>query len=273
MQSASFTPSTPPPLGMSLAGVAPDPCNLIVNYIPTPVNDEKLRELFAPFGTVVSARVIVDRFSSHPKGYGFVKYSTKEAAKEAIRAMNGFRIGNKHLRVTQANGPQNRFRSHGYPAAGMVDPALASLPPQFVQIIPSPQPQRPYAMMRPESDVANLPSPAQPVYQIILAPQQAGSQQPVPYLGFQHQFLTYDVNKQQVYGVPPPPFSSTTGATATGHPPSVSPTSVEEPTVFPAFPLNSNAFGCGPASHYTTSSSPGLSNATLSSSAFPAPQP
>ncbi|CAD2219376.1 RNA-binding protein [Angomonas deanei] len=85
-----------------------DPKNLIVNYIPTPVTDAELRELFSPFGTVESARVILDRLTNHPKGYGFVKYTTEEAAKKAIQHMNGFELGNKRLRVTQANGPQNK---------------------------------------------------------------------------------------------------------------------------------------------------------------------
>ncbi|CCW67860.1 unnamed protein product [Phytomonas sp. Hart1] len=86
----------------------PDPKNLIVNYIPTCVTDDTLRELFSRFGTLVSARVIVNRNTKHPKGYGFVKYTTEEAAKMAMVAMNGYEIENKRLRVMQANGPQNR---------------------------------------------------------------------------------------------------------------------------------------------------------------------
>lgn len=86
----------------------PDPKNLIVNYIPTPVRDAQLRKLFEPFGEIESVRVILDRVTSHPKGYGFVKYTTEEAAKKAIQVMNGYEIGNKRLRVTRANGPQHR---------------------------------------------------------------------------------------------------------------------------------------------------------------------
>ena len=85
-----------------------DPKNLIVNYIPTPVTDEELRQMFAQFGEVESARVIVDReMNNHPKGYGFVKFRTPEAAASAIQNMNGFEILGKRLKVTPAKGHQS----------------------------------------------------------------------------------------------------------------------------------------------------------------------
>lgn len=87
---------------------ASDPKNLIVNYIPTPVTDEELRQMFAQFGDVESARVIVDReMNNHPKGYGFVKFRTAEAAASAIQNMNGFEILGKRLKVTPAKGHQS----------------------------------------------------------------------------------------------------------------------------------------------------------------------
>lgn len=92
--------------GMSSSPVGdPDPKNLIVNYIPSPITNDRLRELFEPYGPVESARVIKDRTTQHPKGYGFVKYFSEESARLAMTSMNGFEIGHKRLRVTQANGP------------------------------------------------------------------------------------------------------------------------------------------------------------------------
>ncbi|EKF27539.1 RNA-binding protein, putative [Trypanosoma cruzi marinkellei] len=85
-----------------------DPRNLIVNYIPTPVSDETLREMFEKFGTLVSARVIRDKKrDGHPKGYGFVVYADRESGLRAMEEMNGFKIHNKHLRVSPAFGPGN----------------------------------------------------------------------------------------------------------------------------------------------------------------------
>lgn len=166
----------------------PDPCNLIVNYIPTPVTDEDLRELFEPFGVVVSARVIVDRVTNHPKGYGFVKYTTKEAAKEAIRQMNGYKIQNKHLRVTQANGPQN----HSRPPNESSSPSSSSTPlpppppPQVIHFVstaaafPSPQPQ--YTVLGADNQIFCTPQGAQPMYSVLVTPPpQTAAPQPLGY--------------------------------------------------------------------------------------------
>lgn len=87
--------------------VGEDPTNLIVNYVPTPVTDAELRQLFEQYGELESARVIVDRHTHHPKGYGFVKFKHEASAREAIEKMNGFEILNKRLKVTPAKGPQN----------------------------------------------------------------------------------------------------------------------------------------------------------------------
>jgi len=88
-----------------------DPCNLIVNYVPTPVTDEELRALFAQFGPVVSARVIVDLHTKESKGYGFVKFEDVESAQKAMDNMNGFKIYTKRLKVTVARGPNQSMAS------------------------------------------------------------------------------------------------------------------------------------------------------------------
>lgn len=173
------------PLQPSLEATSPDPCNLIVNYIPTPVNDEYLRELFEPFGTIVSARVIVDRTTNHPKGYGFVKYTTKEAAKKAIKEMNGYKLQNKHLRVTQANGPQNH--SHFPNDFSSSLPKITPTPPPVVHFLPTsaalqnPQPQ--YALLGSEHQILCASHGAQPLYYTILAQQpQAAAPTPMNYV-------------------------------------------------------------------------------------------
>ena len=85
----------------------PDPCNLIINYIPTPMTDEELRQSFAQFGPLISARVICDRETRHPKGYGFVKFEKPDDAAKAVEAMNGFQVYGKRLKVTLARGYQS----------------------------------------------------------------------------------------------------------------------------------------------------------------------
>lgn len=167
-----------------MENTSPDPCNLIVNYIPTPVTDDCLRELFEPFGVVVSARVIVDRATNHPKGYGFVKYTTKEAAKEAIRQMNGYKIQNKHLRVTQANGPQN----HSRPSTDSPAPpsTFQAAQPQLIHFVSPPTfqpPQQPYAVLGSDSPLLCAPQGPQAVYSVLVSPPpQVAAPQTVSYV-------------------------------------------------------------------------------------------
>jgi len=112
-----------------------DPCNLIVNYIPSPVTDDELRELFIQFGSVISARIIREQRSKTSKGYGFVKYASAESARDAMRAMNGFSIHNKRLKVTVARGPDHGVASQNSPTGPLPPPyntPSVIVPPQFL---------------------------------------------------------------------------------------------------------------------------------------------
>ena len=109
----------------------PDPCNLIVNYIPTPIRDEELGDLFSPFGNIIEARVIFDRVTGAHRGFGFVKFETLDSALAAVAALNCFEIYGKRLKVAQAR-PQTALELKaaappGTPAvpAGYVAPTVA----------------------------------------------------------------------------------------------------------------------------------------------------
>ena len=77
------------------------------------INDSALRDLFAPFGTVESARVITDRDSGSSKGFGFVEMADAEAQK-AMGALNGREVDGRALRVNQAKPQENRGGGGGY---------------------------------------------------------------------------------------------------------------------------------------------------------------
>lgn len=72
--------------------------NLYVKNLDENITDENFRELFTPFGTVTSARVMRDQ-AGVSKGFGFVCYSSAEEATRAITEMNGKKIGAKPLFV------------------------------------------------------------------------------------------------------------------------------------------------------------------------------
>lgn len=68
-----------------------------------------MRDLFAQYGTVVSAHVIIDRETHRSKGFGFVEMSNKEEAEAAIAALNGAEVGGRTLTVNEAR-PQTERR-------------------------------------------------------------------------------------------------------------------------------------------------------------------
>eukprot|EP01097_Dermamoeba_algensis_P002006 TRINITY_DN1794_c0_g1_i1.p1 TRINITY_DN1794_c0_g1~~TRINITY_DN1794_c0_g1_i1.p1 ORF type:complete len:326 (-),score=71.59 TRINITY_DN1794_c0_g1_i1:149-1126(-) len=76
--------------------------NLIVNYIPASLSEEALKNVFLPFGALESCKLMVDKLTGQSLGYGFVKYTTVDAAERAIGAMNGRTIENKTLKVSVA---------------------------------------------------------------------------------------------------------------------------------------------------------------------------
>lgn len=81
---------------------------LYVGNLPYTTTDDDLKELFAPYGTVVSATVITDRDSGRSKGFGFVEMETEEEAKAAIEALNGKDFGGRNLVVNEARPREER---------------------------------------------------------------------------------------------------------------------------------------------------------------------
>jgi CUG-BP- and ETR3-like factor len=83
--------------GKTLEG--PAGANLFVYHLPQDLADADLATAFAPFGTVLSAKVYTDIHTGDSKGFGFVSYDSRQSAEVAIASMNGFQIGTKRLKV------------------------------------------------------------------------------------------------------------------------------------------------------------------------------
>ena len=60
--------------------------NIYVGNISWSVSDDQLEELFAQFGTVTSAKIIVDKFSKRSRGFGFVEMA--DGGEQAIAELN-----------------------------------------------------------------------------------------------------------------------------------------------------------------------------------------
>lgn len=80
---------------------------LYVGGLSYSVDDDGLRELFTPFGTVNFVKVIRDFHSGRSKGFGFVEMSTPEEAKEAIEALHGSIHERRTITVSEANPPDS----------------------------------------------------------------------------------------------------------------------------------------------------------------------
>lgn len=76
--------------------------NIYVGNLSYEVTDEDLREAFAAFGEVSSARVIRDRYSGRSRGFGFVEMPTDAEAQAAIQELNGKDLKGRALNVNKA---------------------------------------------------------------------------------------------------------------------------------------------------------------------------
>ena len=79
---------------------------LFVGSLPWAVNDDTLKEVFTPYGNVVSANVVTDRRTGRSKGFGFVEMESESEASAAIEALNGSELNGRNIVVNEAK-PKN----------------------------------------------------------------------------------------------------------------------------------------------------------------------
>ena len=81
---------------------------LFVGNLPYKVSSEDLEEMFKAHGEVVSAVVIMDKFTNRSKGFGFVEMSSDDEAKAAISAMNESEVEGRKMIVSEARPQEKR---------------------------------------------------------------------------------------------------------------------------------------------------------------------
>lgn len=78
------------------------------------ISNEALSDKFAQYGTVSSAKIIMDRDTNRSKGFGFVEMSTAAEAAEAINALNGTDFGGRQMNVSEARAMEKRDNNRRY---------------------------------------------------------------------------------------------------------------------------------------------------------------
>lgn len=121
--------------------------SVFVGNIPYEATEEKLKDIFSEVGPVLSFKLVFDRETGKPKGYGFCEYKDQETALSAMRNLNGYEIGGRSLRVDNACTEKSRMEMQALmqgpqienPYGDPVDPdkapeaiskAVATLPPE-----------------------------------------------------------------------------------------------------------------------------------------------
>ncbi|MDH4219769.1 MAG: RNA-binding protein [Candidatus Aminicenantes bacterium] len=84
--------------------------NIYAGNLPWDLSEDELREVFAAFGEVSSAKIIVDKFSGRSRGFGFVEMPNKKEGESAIADLNGKEMKGRALRVSEARPRRDDIR-------------------------------------------------------------------------------------------------------------------------------------------------------------------
>ena len=75
---------------------------MYVGNLPWTTTNSDLEGLFAAYGTVRAAEVIMDRETGRSRGFGFVEMEGQDAAQQAMQALNGSQFQGRNLTVNEA---------------------------------------------------------------------------------------------------------------------------------------------------------------------------
>ena len=82
--------------------------NIYVSNLSFNVADEDLKDFFAEYGEITSAKIIMDRATGRSRGFGFVEMPNEEEAKKAIQELDGGVVEGRTISVTVAKPREER---------------------------------------------------------------------------------------------------------------------------------------------------------------------
>ncbi|RFM30142.1 RNA recognition motif domain-containing protein [Deminuibacter soli] len=81
--------------------------NIFIHNLNFHISQDDLKQLFSPFGEVVSSRIILDKETGKSRGFGFVEMLREEDGQTAITSLEGFNLEGRFISVTVAR-PKNK---------------------------------------------------------------------------------------------------------------------------------------------------------------------
>ena len=81
---------------------------IYIGNIPYSLKEADIEQLFAEFGSVLSVKMISDKFTHRSKGYGFVEMESEAEGEKAIENLNGKDVLGRNLKVSRANPRKNK---------------------------------------------------------------------------------------------------------------------------------------------------------------------
>ncbi|MCX6152494.1 MAG: RNA-binding protein [Ignavibacteriales bacterium] len=75
---------------------------LFVGSLPWSIDDKTLQTTFEAYGTVVSAKIVMDRQTGRSRGFGFVEMEDSSDAKKAMAALNNSELNGRNILVNEA---------------------------------------------------------------------------------------------------------------------------------------------------------------------------
>lgn len=88
--------------------------NIYIGNLSFSTTEDSLKSLFAEFGDVESVKIIKDRYSGRPKGFGFIEMPSNSEADQAIKALNGNRIDGCNIKVKPADSGGKRPKKRSF---------------------------------------------------------------------------------------------------------------------------------------------------------------
>jgi RNA recognition motif-containing protein len=81
---------------------------IFVGNLAYTTTEEDVRQLFEGYGTVDTVRLMTDRDTGRPRGFGFVEMPNDTQARAAIAGLNGTDLGGRSLTINEARPREER---------------------------------------------------------------------------------------------------------------------------------------------------------------------